>query len=217
MKISYQIVAVLLALVLTLSFELARTRQQLRASRTDTSLVTALRDSVRYSRDAQGRVVAEKRAIEADFTTVQAHAAELSGNQRGLLHDVASLPRAQRKTVSSATSIQQVVRIQAIDSLPTKAPGPGRTWVRKSDTLSYRISAFGDSVLRIEKLEIPNRLSLITYRGVQQELHVQVTNSNSIFRTQDVDAIVPEKPKKRGIILKILALLGATVLGYAAH
>lgn len=214
MRISYLTLALVL-LSLLLGYQLVATHQQLQARVADAALLAAIQDSVHYYRDQTGRVVAEKRAIEADFAQVKAHAAALSGNQRALLHDIASLPRTERKHTTSATSIQQVATMRVRDSLAVASP-QGRTWSHESDTLRYRIST-RDSLLTIEELTIPNRLSVITYRDKQQELHVQVTNTNPIYRTQDIDAIIPRKPKKKQILVKILALLGAAALGFTAR
>jgi hypothetical protein len=184
-------------------------------TRDKNQIIRAAEDTIRYSRDKYDRVVAEKRAIEGDLRLIQAQYAELSGNQRQLLVEIGHLKPQERKNLASATRIEQKMEFQAVDRELVPVYGADLAWKRVSDTLSYDIRV-KDSVLTIHDLHIPNGLIVSTFRDKNADLHVQVTNTNPVYKTQDVDTIVPEKSKKRGWVVKVLLFLGGALVGGAA-
>lgn len=201
----------LVLLALLLGYKLVETRVENTNLQARTQVLAAVQDTLHHYEDKYGRVVAEKRVIAADLSTIRAEYGALSESQRRLLQEIDDLPRKQHKAVVSATQVQQTATIHLVDSV--LVPGQAHlAWKRQSDTLNYDIRV-QDSVLTIHNLQIANRLTLATYRDNKKALHVRVTNSNPMFRTSDVDQVVLEKPKKESKLVKILVFVGGVIAG----
>jgi hypothetical protein len=157
------------------------------------SIALARTDSVHYYHDRLGREVAEKRAIQASLKSVEASYELLSNNQKLLTRDIQLLPAKERKNLVTGTSLVQKVTVHVVDSVVVPSTFK-LSWRRSSDTLNYSIHV-ADSTLTIDTLNLPNRIFLAHYRDAQKQLHIKATNSNPMFKTQDIDTIVPEEKK----------------------
>lgn len=175
------------------------------------SLSVAIADSVHYFRDHFDRVVAEKSVIEASLALVRARAQALTPHQAALHQDVIHLPKSVQKRLVSATSIKQVVTIIAHASVDSVADSK-QMWALRSDTLNYNIHVSGDTLV-VDTLRIPNRVVVTHYRDRDDALHVTATNTNPMFKTLDVDAIVPPQPKPSKLP-KIVLFIAGVGLGY---
>ncbi|KUG07424.1 hypothetical protein [Solirubrum puertoriconensis] len=174
-------------------------------------LTAALQDTLHTYRDKLGREVVEKKALEATLWEVGNNYRLLSGNQKALVQDVKALPRKERKRLLTASSIEQTTKV--IEHVSVQ-PGASEThtWAYASDTLSYRIRTQGDT-LRIDSLNIPNRLLVTHHRESDGSIRITARNTNPMVQNADVDALIPpeKKPWKgwKWITLGIGIVIGA--------
>ena len=168
------------------------------------SIALAVTDSLRLTHDRLGREVAEKRGIQASLKAVEANYRLLTANQQLLVRDIQLLPRSERRKLVAASEVRQQVTVHVVDSVRVPSRSFRLAWRRHSDTLAYRIHV-QDSTLTIDTLSLPNRIFLAHYIGKDKALHVTATNSNPMFRTSDVDAIIPPA-KRRGFFARLLAV-----------
>jgi hypothetical protein len=172
----------------------------------EVNLKNALQDSIEYYQNKEGEWVAEKLTLQADLKDLEDENLNLSENQKRL---VARLKTEQKeKDIIAAALAQQQVVIDSLLQAATNVDTVNNTidFVKVTDTLEYDIQILeakpienGNPQMLIKKLRIPNEL-FVEFHWEDEKTHpiaVSVTNSNPMFKTNDLDSYaIPELQKE---------------------
>lgn len=177
----------------------------------EASVLAVVADSTHYYKDKLNREVASKRVMEANLAVVEQKYRLLSANQQALVQDVKQLPKQVQKKLVTASSVKQVLNVVLRDTSGVVGIH-GTTWVHQSDLLAYSITTRADT-LQVDSIKVKNRIQLNHYFDEKNVLHVTATNDNPLFRTLDIDAIIPPQKQKTGFRKTLTLICGGVVTG----
>lgn len=174
--------------------------------RMEVNLKNALNDSLLNYQNKEGEWVAEKLTLQADVETLEDENLNLSENQQKLLSKVKNLQK--DKDVITAALVQQSAVIDSLTQFATAIDTVANTvtFAMDSDSLKYDIVVKNvepikelKPILNINRLEIPNE-QFIEFHWEKDKttpIAFSVTNSNSLFKTNDIDSYaIPELIKE---------------------
>ena len=168
-------------------------------------LNNALDDSLRTYKNSNDELVYEKYTLQATNTQLKEVRDRLTENQKKLIDRVNELKK--DKDVFAAALAQQKVVVDSLIQVATKIDTINNTisFDNTSDTIKYNITvlnaipAKGVPTLQINNLEIPNEV-FIEFNWENEELYpvsFSLTNSNPMFKVNDIDSyVIPELKKE---------------------
>ena len=165
----------------------------------------ALEDSVDVYQNKEGEWVAEKKTLQGDISTLEDENVNLTENQTNLL---ARLKRANKKNdVFAAALAQQEVVIDSLINTVATIDTVNHTiaFEANTDSIEYKIKVLNvkpmeslSPILVIQELKIPNEVFVEFHweDGKTHPVAVSMTNSNTFFKTNDIDSYaIPELQK----------------------
>ncbi len=179
-------------------------KQQLKYN-VEHNLRIALEDSVDVYQNKEGEWVAEKKTLQGDISTLEDENVNLTENQTNLL---ARLKRANKKNdVFAAALAQQEVVIDSLINTVATIDTVNHTiaFEANTDSIEYKIKVLNvkpmeslSPILVIQELKIPNEVFVEFHweDGKTHPVAVSMTNSNTFFKTNDIDSYaIPELQK----------------------
>ncbi len=179
-------------------------KQQLKYN-VEHNLRIALEDSVDVYQNKEGEWVAEKKTLQGDISTLEDENVNLTENQTNLL---ARLKRANKKNdVFAAALAQQEVVIDSLINTVATIDTVNHTiaFEANTDSIEYKIKVLNvkpieklSPILLIQELKIPNEVFVEFHweDGKTHPVAVSMTNSNTFFKTNDIDSYaIPELQK----------------------
>ena len=171
----------------------------------EVNLKNALQDSIKHYQNKEGEWVAEKKTLQASIGTLEDDNLNLTENQKNLVSRVKKLSK--EKDVFAAALAQQEVLIDSLVNTTVVIDTVNHTlaFEANTDSLEYTIKVLNvkplerlSPVLLIEHLSIPNEV-FIEFHWDDGKTHpttVSITNSNPLFKTNDIDSYtIPELQK----------------------
>jgi len=171
----------------------------------EVNLKNALADSVEHYQNKEGEWVAEKLTLQIDISELEDDKLNLTQNQEQLVKRVKRLSK--EKDVIVAALARQEALIDSLVNTVAIVDTVNHTvaFEATTDSLEYKIKVLNikpfellSPILLIETLKIPNELFIEFHweDGKNKPVAVSITNSNPLFKTNDIDSFaIPELQK----------------------
>jgi cell division protein FtsB len=173
-------------------------------------LIIALKDSMRVSTDENGRLVSEKRTLQAEIFDLKDKNLNLSKNQKKLVKEVDQLRK--KIDIIVAALIDETLKVDSLTKLiPTNIDTVNKLIVFKDKNEKVSYDMVVNNVLPsdtaktkrpelvINKLEFPNEKLIEFHWGDRKDgypVSFSVRNTNPYMQTNDIDSYaIPELQK----------------------
>jgi hypothetical protein len=206
------IIVLLLLLGLGINFHLNQQSKAEKKYENQVKLTEALQDSIRFSENVRGELVAEKRTIQTELNNLKKENFNLTENQKNLIKRIEESENKGR--IINAALITASVKIDSLENLIAEAATIDTdtntiTFIENDSTSDFQYSLLVKDVLPVESkiptltfrnIEFPNQQYIEFFwdenKRKDYPVSFKVSNSNKYFKTYDIDSYaIPELDK----------------------